>query len=269
MTGLHIEGLCAGYGKRRILSGLDLTVAPGEIVALLGANGCGKTTLLRAVSGAIPIAAGKIMVDGVDLSTLSVRERANLVAAMSQENAAEAGLTGMDRIEMSFFPVKGLFGCLTAEERDHICALAEEFGILPLLTRDLAAMSAGERQLIALLAAAVRRTPILLLDEPTSALDFNRTEELFALLHRLAEQGRAILIVLHDPTQALRHATKLLRFGEDGTEWIDLRCPNYDTVERSLRRLYPHLRIHRDPLFCLTECENIENTGKEANDADH
>lgn len=266
MTGLHIAGLCAGYGKRRILSGLDLTVAPGEIVALLGANGCGKTTLLRAVSGAIPTMAGRICVDGVDLSTLSVRARAKLVAAMPQENAAEAGLTGMDRIEMSFFPVKGLFGRLSAEERARICALAEEFGILPLLTRDLAAMSAGERQLISLLAASVRETPVLLLDEPTSALDFNRTEELFGLLHRLAEQGRAILIVLHDPTQAMRHATKLLRFGEDGTEWIDLRHPNYDAVEHSLRRLYPHLRIHRDPIFCLTERENI---GKEVNDADH
>lgn len=266
MTGLHIEGLCAGYGKRRILSELHLTVAPGEIVALLGANGCGKTTLLRAVGGAIPKAAGKIKVGGVDLAPLSVRARANLVTVMPQEIAAQAGLSGMDRIEMSFFPVKGLFGRLSVQERGQICALAEEFGILPLLSRDLAAMSAGERQMISLLAASARETPVLLLDEPTSALDFNRTEAFFGLLHRLAEQGRAILIVLHDPTQALRHADALLRFGEDGTEWIDLHRPDYDAVEQSLRRLYPHLRIHRDPLFCLTERENI---GKEAKDADH
>lgn len=257
MKGLYIEGLCAGYGKRRVLSGIDLSVAPGEIVALLGANGCGKTTLLRAVSGAIPIESGKILADGVDLSALDTRRRATLVAAMPQESAAEAGLRGMDRIEMSFFPVKGLFGRLTEEEEARICAMAEEFGILPLLDRDLAAMSAGERQMISLLAAAVRETPVLLLDEPTSALDFNRTEEFFSLLHRLAEQGRAILVVLHDPTQALRHASKLLRFDTDGAELIDLINPDYDAVEHSLRRLYPHLRIHRDPLYCFAEHETI------------
>lgn len=266
MKGLHIDGLCAGYGKHRVLSGIDLTVAPGEIVALLGANGCGKTTLLRAVSGAIPIESGRIFVNGTDLSALDTRRRAMLVAAMAQESAAEAGLTGMDRIEMSFFPVKGLFGRLTEEERERIINMAAEFGILPLLDRDLAAMSAGERQMISLLAAAVREAPVLLLDEPTSALDFNRTEELFALLHRLAERGRAILVVLHDPTQVLRHADKLMQFDAEGAVLMDLKDPDYDAVERTLRRLYPHLRIHRDPLCCLAERETIR---KEANDADH
>lgn len=253
MTELYIKNLSVGYGKKEVLRQLTLCVRGGEIVAVLGENGCGKTTLLRAVGGAVPIMSGRICVDGADLATLDTRRRASLVATMAQEFGAEAGLTGLDRIEMSFFPTKGLFGRLTPQEHEQIVGMAREFGIEPLLSRDLAAMSAGERQMISLLGAAVRNTPILLLDEPSSALDFNRTEELFVLLHRLAEQGRAILIVLHDPSQALRHASRILRFGGDGYELLDLSCPDYDRVEASLRRLYPHLRIHRDPLFCYAD----------------
>ena len=113
--------------------------------------------------------------------------------------------------------------------------------------------------MIFLLAAAVRETPVLLLDEPSSALDFNRTEEMFALLHRLAERGRAILTVLHDPTQALRHASAILRLDGANTERIDLTRPDYEAVQRSLRRLYPNLKIHRDPLFCTSERETVKN----------
>lgn len=255
MKGLQIEGLTVGYGRREILKRLDLTVSPGETVAVLGANGCGKTTLLRAIGGAIAPMAGEIRVNGIELSTLSARRRATLVSVMPQVCEAEPGLTGMDRIEMSFFPEKGLFGRLTEEERERIRAMAAEFDILPLLERDLAAMSAGERQMIFLLSAAVRPTPVLLLDEPTSALDFNRTEEFFALIERLARQGRAIVTVMHDPTAALRHASSILMIEGSGVERIDLCRPDYDAAEKSLRRLYPHLKIHRDPLFCLSESE--------------
>ena len=267
MKGLCIEQLTVGYGRRRVLQNLNLTVAPGETVAVLGENGCGKTTLLRAISGAVAPTAGRIWVDGVELSTLRARQRATLVATMPQVCEAEPGLTGMDRIEMSFFPEKGLFGGLTEEERERIRAMAREFDVLPLLDRDLAAMSAGERQLIFLLSAAVRQTPVLLLDEPTSALDFNRTEQLFALTARLARQGRVIITVLHDPTAAVRHASSILLIGETDAERIDLKDPDYDAVEQSLRRLYPRLRIHRDPLFCLSERGTEE--GEEACYAGH
>jgi ABC-type cobalamin/Fe3+-siderophores transport system ATPase subunit len=170
---------------------------------------------------------------------------------------AEKG--GLMLAHMDTVHEKGLFGTLCAEERERIRAMADEFGVLTLLERDLAAMSAGERQMIFLLAAAVRQTPVLLLDEPSSALDFNRTEELFALSHRLAAQGRAIVIVLHDPTQAIRHATSILELDETGAERLDLTTPDYDHIEQSLRRLYPHLRIHRDPLVCLDERERVQS----------
>lgn len=265
MMGLYVEHLTVGYGKRRILTDVNLSIRPGEIVALLGANGSGKTTLLRTIGGSIAPISGRMMIDDVDLSELSVRRRASLVTTMSQEFAAETGLTGWDRIEMSFFPVKGLFDRLTEKERASIGAMADEFGMRTLLDRDLSAMSAGERQMVSLLAAAVRQTPVLLLDEPASALDFNRSEEMFALLHRLAEQGRAILVVLHDPTQALRHATGICCVDGDQLRRLDLMALSDGELEATLRQLYPHLKIHRDPLFCYADA----SLRKDINDADH
>ncbi|MBQ7312450.1 MAG: ABC transporter ATP-binding protein [Clostridia bacterium] len=256
MTVLQIDHLSAGYGKRKVLNDVCLDVCSGEILAVLGENGSGKTTLLRAIQGTLPRYTGTIRVNGIELAGLNTRRRAALVTTMAQDIPAEEGLTGMDRIEMGFYPVKGLFGRLTDAERETIRKMAREFGILSLLERDLAAMSTGERQLISLLRAAVQNTPLLLLDEPSSALDFNRTEQLFSMLRRLAERGKAIVIVLHDPAQALRHADRLLLM--TGTDYLsaDLRNVDYSCLEQLLRTLYPALRIHRNPLFCYTESKN-------------
>lgn len=254
MNVLQIENLTAGYGKRRILEHVSLRADAGEITAILGENGSGKTTLLRAVQGIIPLQAGAITVNGIDLSSLNTRRRAALVTMMPQDHPAAAGLTGMDRIEMAFYPSRGLFGKPTAADREKIRTFAQSFGIAHLLERDLAEMSAGERQMISLLRAAVQDTPVLLLDEPSSALDFNHTGALFALLKTLADRGKTILVVLHDPTLALRYASTIVRMGHGTVEDVlDNRQPDYAAVEASLRVLYPNLRVNRDPLFCYTE----------------
>ncbi|MBQ7321434.1 MAG: ABC transporter ATP-binding protein [Clostridia bacterium] len=255
---LKLNHVSVSYGRRQILRELDLTVRGGEILAVLGENGSGKTTLLRAIAGNVPLREGSVLWDGQDLAACGIRKRASLVATMSQELTAEPGLCGMDRIEMGFFPEKGLFGRLSAAEREEIREMAHAFGIGHLLARDLASMSAGERQMIFLCGAAVRKTPVLLLDEPSSALDFNRTERLFSLLHRLAGEGRVILTVLHDPTLALRHATAILPMRGGQAERIELRDTADERIEQTLRTLYPGLRIHRDPLFCYTETQMMK-----------
>jgi len=255
MIVLQVENITAGYRNRPVLQNISLTVQNGEILAVLGENGSGKTTLLRAIQGNIPLQAGRITLNGTDLSFLDTRKRAALVTTMSQDIRAEAGLTGQDRIEMGMFPQKGVFGRITEEDSAKIRSMAGIYGILPLLDRDLSAMSTGERQMISLLRAVVQDTPVLLLDEPASALDFNKTEELLTMLKQLAARGKIILIVLHDPTQALRISTKLLQMDKNGgsPKLLDLQKDGLDQVEASLRSLYPKLRIHNDPVFCYTE----------------
>lgn len=253
MNILEIERLSAGYGKHRVLENVTFSLRSGEIAAVLGANGGGKTTLLRAIQGSLPVTEGTIRLNGEDLSVRNVRRRAALVTTMPQEHPAIPGLTGLDRIETAFYPARGLFGRMTAADREKIRTFADTFGIAHLLDRDLAEMSAGERQMISLLRAAVQDTPVLLLDEPSSSLDFNHTGRLFSLLKDLAEQGKMILIVLHDPTLALRHTSKILRMGHGTVEDVLETDGDPARMENSLRILYPALRVNRDPLFCYNE----------------
>lgn len=258
MSALRVRDLSVGYGKRQVLSNVTLDVDSGEIVALLGENGCGKTTLFRAIQGSIPRSGGEVYVNDVPLSGMSPRKRATYVTMMPQEHPSVQGLTGRDLAETAFYPRHGILGATTAEERERLTRTARQFGIERLLERELSEMSAGERQLLGLLRVAVQDTPVLLLDEPSSALDFNHTNDMFELLHLLADRGRAILIVLHDPTAALRHADTLIRVGHQTTEAV-LREPSADTAaaEGFLRELYPDIAVNRMPLFCYRKSERI------------
>lgn len=262
MSVLTLQKVCAGYRGHPVLTNIDLTIEAGEICMLLGENGCGKTTLLRTIQGSVPMTTGQIWINGIDLADTTIKKRARLVTTMTQTEPPIEGVTGMDRIEMGFYPTKGLFGKLDTAEREHIHILAKQFAIEPLLQRDLAAMSAGERQMIALLRAAVQDTPVLLLDEPASALDFNHTEILFAILTKMAKQGKAILMVLHDPTRALRQGDRVLYMTKEsqnnGHRQLQ-EIPNprkYAEAEHHLQQLYPGLRIHGENGFCYLETEN-------------
>lgn len=258
---LCVEGITAGYGagKPDVLRSLSLIADAGKITVILGGNGCGKTTLLRAIQGSVPLTAGRIIYeDGeegtVDLSTLEVRRRASLVTTMPQEHTAVPGLCGLDRVETAFYISRGIFGRPAASDYEKIYSLADSFGITELLGRELTAMSAGERQLISLLRAAVQDTPVILFDEPASALDFNNTGAFFSMLHELAGKGKIILAVLHDPTLALRHGDVLCLMGEGTIQrLIDRGTTDFDELENSLRRLYPRLRLNREPLYCFDE----------------
>lgn len=254
MNILEIRNLTAGYGRKKIWEDFSLTLQGGEIVVLLGRNGCGKTTLLRAVQGSLPIMQGSIFVNGTDLSGLNVRKRAALVTTMPQKIPDAEGLTGMEYLEMGFYPTKGPFARLTDTDRRRITEKAEPFGAAGLLCRDLSEMSMGERQMLSLLRAELQDTPVLLLDEPASALDFGHTAELFAMLKTLAAKGKCILAVLHDPTMALRYGTRLLCLDRGGC-FADLPVAGTppEVMESALRKLYPTLHLHTDPVFCWSE----------------
>jgi len=255
---LEIRDLAAGYGRRRIWEQISFTACPGEILVLLGKNGSGKTTLLRAIQGSIPLQCGSVRIGGKDLSGLTVRRRAALVTTMPQEIPAERGLTGWDFVEMGLYPSRGPFAALTEKDRAKIQRTAEKFSAAALLDRDLAEMSVGERQMVSLLRAVLQDTPVLLLDEPASALDFGHTGILFRMLQRIAEEGKTILMVLHDPTPALQCGTRLLLLQDGGIcadVPVDRKAP--EAMETVLRRLYPEICVHDTPLFCYTETTGI------------
>ncbi|WP_018683861.1 phosphonate ABC transporter ATP-binding protein [Actinokineospora enzanensis] len=218
-TGLAVRGLRKSYGGREVLKGVDLTVAPGELVALLGANGSGKSTALRCVVGLAEADAGEIRVAGTSLRGLSGAEltRARRAAAMvfqqihlvrrrsALDNVCAGGIAGLP-LSRSLSPV--LF---PRELREHAMACLDRVGLADRAHDRAGSLSGGQQQRVAVARALCQGARVLLADEPVSALDPAAATQVMALLAELAhEDGLAVAVVLHQPELARLHADRLI-----------------------------------------------------------
>lgn len=191
----------------QILHGIDLpAIAPGTLVALVGPNGAGKSTLLRSLAGLLPTS-GSLHLGDLDLLRCSRRDRAQQLGFMPQQLP--------DGIAMSV--LETLLGALhagqmgqtpDAVQRAH--GVLEHLGIVHLAMRPLEQLSGGQRQLVSLAQAMIREPSLLLLDEPTSALDLHHQNRVMGIVRGLADQGRIVVVVLHDLALAARWADRLV-----------------------------------------------------------
>jgi iron complex transport system ATP-binding protein len=194
---IRARRLSFGYGRPLIVD-VDLDVARGELVGILGANGAGKSTLARLLLGLARPAAGQVSIDERDLSSLPPRERARLVAAVLQDEPLEFPFTALEVVLMGRRARLGPFGF----EADADLAAAEQAmrdtGVLDLASRPLSELSGGERKRVLLARALAQQTPALILDEPAAALDVRHQLELFELLAARTRAGAAVVVVVHD-----------------------------------------------------------------------
>jgi len=210
---LQVHGLHAGYGSIRVLHGIDFHVDDGEIVALLGANGAGKTTILRALSGTIA-SRGQIMLDGKDVSALGTAARAQLgMAHIPQGRGTFVDFTVEENLALGAYLVR--------DKQSIRGALEYWFGIFPWLAerRDQPAgsLSGGEQQMLAVARALMAEPRILMCDEPSLGLAPAITQSLFALLEKLnKERGMAILLVEQNARLTLKiaHRAYVIESGE-------------------------------------------------------
>lgn len=254
---LEVHKLTAGY-RRPVIRDISFTLRPGEVTAVLGRNGCGKTTLLRSLTGGARILSGAVQAMGEDCLAWSARRRARTIALLSQHSQLLPGLRAEEVIAMGRTPWLGPLSGLGPEERAMVRAAAERFGVAELLVRDCAQLSEGQRQLVHLARLAVQDAPILLLDEPNSALDFDNTSLLFHRLRELVETGeRTALIVLHDPALALRWCGRLLLLdGGRLVEDVATEGMGPEALQAVLGRLYPTIQVRRDEggrFYCLPD----------------
>lgn len=257
MSIVEVNNLTAGYHSP-ILHDLTFSVEQGELIGIIGHNGCGKTTLFRTFIGGAKVYSGSLFIQNQNITKLSVRERAKLLSCMPQQNedAYENSLRAIDIIEMGYYARKGFLYSLASSEKKNVLQLAERFGIVPHLYRELKQMSGGERQIISLLRTVVQDTPVILLDEPSSSLDFSNTYHLFELLQSLCHMGeKTILTVLHDPTLALRFCSRILLM-EKGRIFASIQ-PNLtetEIIQIQFRKLYPTICVGYDSIseqyFC-------------------
>ena len=206
---LELRGIAAGYGGTPVLREVSLTVHKGSLTALIGPNGCGKTTLLRAAARQLPLLAGEILLDGRPVSSYGRTEFARKAAFMPQVRSVPA-ITAGALVAHGRFPHLGFSRRLRPEDRAAVQAAMEATGVADWANRDLRALSGGERQRVYLAMALAQDTDLILLDEPTTYLDPGRQFELLDLIASLPGRGKTVVMVLHDLSHALRYSTQLL-----------------------------------------------------------
>jgi len=214
---VNIEGrdLTIGYPDRTVGRGLDVALSTGEVLALLGPNGGGKTTLLKTLLGLLKPKAGEVRLGGKPLDNYSIRERARVVAYVPQVHISTFAFTVETVVLMGRTAHGSLFSRPSWQDRAVAHAALERFGIAALASRPYTMISGGERQLVLLARALAQEPQFIVLDEPTASLDFGNQGKVMREIRALAKSGHGVLFTTHDPNHALRAADRayLLREG--------------------------------------------------------
>ena len=215
MTSLLVtRGLLAGYGPRPVLHGVDCEVRPGELWAVLGPNGTGKSTLLRAVLGVVPWMRGEVRLFGRERAEWEPRALARKLAWVPQNFEPAEGFSGLELVLMGRSPHLGLWGLPSAKDAALARAVLEELGVAYLADRPGEALSGGERRMLLLARGLVQEPELLLLDEPTAFLDVAHQVGTLARVRARVDAGLGAVAVLHDVNLAAAFATHVLLLRE-------------------------------------------------------
>jgi len=209
---LRLEQVRAGYRPGApVVRGVDLQLREGDFLGLIGPNGCGKSTLIRAATGGLPLDSGAVWLEGRDLGSCPRREVARRLGVVPQGAACAAGFTVREIVAMGRHPHLGRFGRPGREDERRVDEALDQTGTLHLAERQVSELSGGERQRV-VVARGLAQTPrLLLLDEPTNHLDINHQVEIFDLLLRLnQEQGLTLLCATHELNLAAEFADTVL-----------------------------------------------------------
>ena len=210
---LEARNLSAGYPGRAVLEGVSLAARPGRVLILLGPNGCGKSTLLRTMAGLLPARGGEVLLDGRPLRDHTPRRAAQKIAYLPQSRSVPS-ITARRLVLHGRFPYLSYprrYGREDHAAVDRALAAADASG---LADRPLPELSGGQRQKVYLAMALAQETETVLMDEPTTYLDIRHQMEVLALARRLAGEGRAVVLAVHDLCLALTMADDVAVLGE-------------------------------------------------------
>lgn len=191
-----------------ILTDISLSISDGSLVCIIGPNGCGKTTLLKAITGLVPITRGNIKIDHVCVSQMSGPERARKIAYLPQSRPAP-DMTALTLIRHGRFPHQGFARKLTAADHAAVDAAVNLTCVKNLLDKSVTILSGGERQRVYIAMALAQGADTLLLDEPASGLDLRYQMELMHIIKVLRTQGKTIIMVAHDLPLAFSNADNI------------------------------------------------------------
>lgn len=218
MTASHTlvaETLTLGYGDRVVVESLDMAVPPGAITVIVGANACGKSTLLRSLSRLLAPRAGRVVLDGREVHRMPAKELARTLGLLPQSPIAPEGITVLDLVSRGRHPHQRVFARWNAGDDAAVAAALEATRTADLADRAVDELSGGQRQRVWIAMALAQQTDLLLLDEPTTFLDPSHQVDVLDLLTDLNRaRGTTIVMVLHDLNLAARYADHLIALAD-------------------------------------------------------
>jgi iron complex transport system ATP-binding protein len=207
---LQVSGLVAGYEGREIVHDVTFDVGDGEFVCILGANGCGKTTTLKALLGLIRPSAGKVDMNGQATIDLREAERAKLFAYIPQTHTPPFPFTVRDVVALGRTVHLDRFSRASREDERVVNACMERMGVDRFASTPYTQLSGGQQQLVLIARALAQEPRVLVMDEPTASLDFGNQQLVLRQMRHLAHEGMSVLMVTHDPDHALYCADRVI-----------------------------------------------------------
>ncbi len=207
---LRVEGLSCGYGRKEIVHKVTFSVREGEFLCIIGANGCGKTTLLKTVLGLLPPLGGAATMRGRDVLVLTERERARLFAYIPQAHTPPFPFSVADVVLMGRTPHIGRMSKVSFEDRRVAWRSLKLLGIENLARQTYTHLSGGQQQLVLIARALTQQPQLVIMDEPTASLDFGNQQMVLSRMKALAAAGTSVIMVTHDPYHAFYCASRVM-----------------------------------------------------------
>lgn len=253
-TILQAEQLSLTYdGNTTIVHELDLHIQRGKITALVGPNGCGKSTLLRGLSRLLSPETGAVCLDGEDVHRMKAKELARKLGILPQSPTAPEGLTVHELVAQGRYPHQRWFQQWSEEDEQIVQESLRITNLSMFADRSVDALSGGQRQRAWIAMALAQQTQLLLLDEPTTYLDLAYQLDVLDLLEELNEQGRTIVMVLHDLNQAARYADEMVALR--GGQIVAHGSPEQVMTADTLRHVFGlNARVIPDPVTGTPMC---------------
>lgn len=243
---ITLDRVSAGY-RDFALRDITLELPQGKLTALIGPNGCGKSTLFSTMAGLLPLRRGRIEIDGQDIARARPRQIARHVALLPQSPVVPPAIRVEQLVHYGRAPYQNLLGLRRPEDHAAVASALARAGVEALRHRPLSALSGGQRQRAFIAMCLAQDTPVMLFDEPTSFLDIRYQYDTLELLAELAAAGRTVVVVLHDIGQAARYADHLVVM-KDGAVQV-AGAPGEVVTPAMLSRVYDiRAEVYADPV---------------------